>query len=419
MTVLERKRRRTDRLRIIKSPLSKKTWPRFGIQTRRIEKKSAEQAYLNEPMEPPRLDEMAVTAMQVEVENLLFDGNGSCSVLDMTNAIAGSPHVMKLHAEAAGDSSEGPVKTIGRLFKGLGLGGAQSREKKRQVNRKYELMKALGQLEARPSSSGTHISSWEEAKEELRSVVSFPLENLTEVPNETVDEIDDSLADYKKRLLAINRNKLHDELKSRYKWQQVAKAATLPEIEQDGAGLDAADLALSKRLEDEYEKRDERLKSKAVQELDEREKQKVRDEEAQKRASSLMQQLSAQDKDRVLHALHEIGPPTEVIAQAGLDSIQRESIQRLLPGQWLNDEVMHYFLVMLSKRDEEICSEDPSRKRCHFFKSFFITKLLNEGNSNPAIDGKYEYRNVKRWSKAVPGTCKFRCCLCVYFCDRF
>ena len=32
-----------------------------------------------------------------------------------------------------------------------------------------------------------------------------------------------------------------------------------------------------------------------------------------------------------------------------------------------------------------------------------MTKLLNEGNANPELDGKYEYRNVKRWSKKAPG----------------
>jgi Ulp1 family protease len=72
--------------------------------------------------------------------------------------------------------------------------------------------------------------------------------------------------------------------------------------------------------------------------------------------------------------------------------------------QWLNDEVIHYFLIMLANRDEEMCRNDPNRKRSHFFKSFFITKLLNEGHANPAMDGKYQYTNVKRWSKQVPGT---------------
>jgi hypothetical protein len=414
MTALERNRRRTERFRIIKRPRLKQAWPRFSITSReRLRNQTtAEHAYQNEPMEPPGLDEMTVTAMKAEVESLLFDANGSCTVLDMANAIAGSPQVMTVHAEAAAEDStagsEGPVNFIGRIFMGMRLGGASSREKNRQVKRRYDLMKALGQLESRPSSSGTRISTWEEAKEELRSVVSFPPENLLEVPHidETADEIaTDSLTQYKKRLQDINRRRVHDELESLSKWQQVAKVSTLPAIGKDGAGLDAADALMAKRLTEEYEKRDERLKSKAVQEMDERMKQKERDEEAQRRASSLMRQLSAEDKSRVFHALNDNGPPTQVIAQDGIDSIQRESIQRLSHGQWLNDEVISYFLVMLSKRDEEMCREDPSRKRCHFFKSFFITKLLNEGHTNPAIDGKYEYKNVKRWSKKVPGTC--------------
>lgn len=412
MTALEKNRRRTERFRILKRPRLKQAWPRFSTTSReRLRNQTtAENAYQNEPMEPPHLDEMTVTAMKGEVESLLFDANGSCTVLDMANAIAGSPQVMTVHAEAAaedGTASEGPVKFIGRMFMGMKLGGASSREKNRQMKRRYDLMKALGQLESRPSSSGTRISTWEEAKEELRSVVAFPPENLLEIPHidETIDENADSLAQYKKRLQEINRQRVHDELESLSKWQQIAKVSTLPGIGKDGAGLDAADMALSKRLEEEYEKRDERLKSKAVQEMDERMKQKERDEEAQRRASSLMQQLSAEDKRRVFQALNEKGPPTEVIAQDGLDSIQRESIQRLLPAQWLNDEVISYFLVMLSKRDEEMCREDPSRKRSHFFKSFFMTKLLNEGHTNPALDGKYEYKNVKRWSKKVPGTC--------------
>jgi sentrin-specific protease 1 len=66
----------------------------------------------------------------------------------------------------------------------------------------------------------------------------------------------------------------------------------------------------------------------------------------------------------------------------------------------LNDEVIHYFYTMLAQRDAEICKENSSssKKRCHFFKSFFITRLLDEGVTN-----RYSYGNVKRWSKNVPG----------------
>lgn len=102
-------------------------------------------------------------------------------------------------------------------------------------------------------------------------------------------------------------------------------------------------------------------------------------------------------------ALYKRGPPDQVITQIGTDSIQLGSFRRLLPGQWLNDEVIHFFTTVLSKRDEFLCTQDVNRKRCHFFKSFFITKLTNEGHFDPQVRGTYEYRNVRRWTSSVPG----------------
>ena len=101
------------------------------------------------------------------------------------------------------------------------------------------------------------------------------------------------------------------------------------------------------------------------------------------------------------------GPEDEVIAQVGTDSIQRKSIRNLRPGCWLNDEAIHYFYVMLAKRDEEVCKLNPKRKRNHFFKTFLMTSLLNERHIEK--DGTYEYGNVRRWSENVPG----RYCACL------
>jgi len=44
---------------------------------------------------------------------------------------------------------------------------------------------------------------------------------------------------------------------------------------------------------------------------------------------------------------------------------------------------------MLSRRDEKLCEKEKGRRRNHFFKSFFITKLLDEA-------GGYRYQNVKQ-----------------------
>ncbi len=140
---------------------------------------------------------------------------------------------------------------------------------------------------------------------------------------------------------------------------------------------------------------------------EELEAQEERQREADARAATLlaaiMRPLTDAERQRVDEAMEGEGPETEVIARVDSDTCQRRSLRSLLPGVWLRDEVIHHFFIMLSKRDEEICSQDASgRKRSHFFKSFFFTKLLNVGHVT--LDGVYEYRNVKRWSKKVPGT---------------
>jgi len=102
------------------------------------------------------------------------------------------------------------------------------------------------------------------------------------------------------------------------------------------------------------------------------------------------------DDTRLINiALYGNGPEDEIVGIAGTDTVQRGSIQRLRPGKWLNDEAIHYFLTMLARREILLSKERPGRKRCHFFKSYFITKLLGEGG--------YCYASVKRWSRNVHG----------------
>ena len=121
------------------------------------------------------------------------------------------------------------------------------------------------------------------------------------------------------------------------------------------------------------------------------------------RSATLLRDLTEDEAATVREAIYGIGRPDEIIATSDTDSVQRQSLHKLQPGVWLNDEVIHYFLLMLARRDEELAAEQAGgggggekRKRCHFFKSFFITKLLDEA-------GGYNYKNVKRWSRKVPG----------------
>lgn len=117
----------------------------------------------------------------------------------------------------------------------------------------------------------------------------------------------------------------------------------------------------------------------------------------------LGRQLNSSESLRVDDALNGPGGLGDILASSGNESVQRRSMQTLKPETWLSDEVIHYFYHMLAKRDKEICSKDSSRKRSHFFYSFFFTKLLNDGHRDPDINGTYQFKNVRRWSKKVPG----------------
>jgi sentrin-specific protease 1 len=59
---------------------------------------------------------------------------------------------------------------------------------------------------------------------------------------------------------------------------------------------------------------------------------------------------------------------------------------------WLNDEVVNFYMAMLQERDARLCSaSNGTRLPSHYFNSFFMTKLLE--------NGQYNYGQVKRWSK--------------------
>jgi sentrin-specific protease 1 len=145
----------------------------------------------------------------------------------------------------------------------------------------------------------------------------------------------------------------------------------------------AKELAEEKRIDDEIRAREEKIQ---------------KEKESEKAARNLLRPLSNEEHDRVQEALYGAGPLNEQLATSATDSVQRKSMQTLRPGTWLNDEVIHYFYKMLANRDEALTVVKPERKRSHFFMSFFFTKLFDEGNTN-----EYSYRNVKKWSKKVPG----------------
>jgi Ulp1 family protease len=95
---------------------------------------------------------------------------------------------------------------------------------------------------------------------------------------------------------------------------------------------------------------------------------------------------------------HQREPEETIVKQNGTDIVTLKRFRTLRPGEWLSDEIIHYYFRLLQQRDDELCKTDPTHAKCHFFKSFFMTKLNNEGHLER--DGEYDYSNVKRWARS-------------------
>ncbi len=120
-------------------------------------------------------------------------------------------------------------------------------------------------------------------------------------------------------------------------------------------------------------------------------------------AMKLMRSLTAEERSVVVKAKEGIGPPSEILVNQGQDTVQRGSMQTLRPSQWLNNEVINYFLKnCLARRDEKLCAKEPGRRRSHFFNSFFMQTMFDEKNNDPNLRGGYNYKNIRCWSKKVP-----------------
>jgi sentrin-specific protease 1 len=264
-----------------------------------------------------------------------------------------------------------------------------------QIDQNFEedpkegLIERLAQIQLSPRSQITRINSWEEAQEALEKQGGIIL--LDEDSSEQ-ERDRKSLETFKVMVSKATQTlarKLHIK-NFRIRMMPLQQIAFHRRAGEEVQALEAAEEAA-------YQ---EQIHPKPQVE---KEAELDQQEEAHAIASKLLRPLSEEEHDIVQQAIYGQGPPGQIVAQLDTDIVIRESMQRLQPGEWLNDEVIHYFMVMLAKRDEALCKKNPLRRRSHFFKSFFITKLLNEGHADPSIDGTYDYRNVKRWSKKVPG----------------
>ena len=118
-------------------------------------------------------------------------------------------------------------------------------------------------------------------------------------------------------------------------------------------------------------------------------------------AMKLLRPLNLQEQMLVDEAMKN-GDKSEILAKSGPDSVQRGSMWRLLPGKWLNDEIINYFLKnCLARRDKNLCEKDSGRRPSHFYNSFFVQRMFDEHNKDKNLRGIYNYEQVRRWSKKV------------------
>lgn len=368
------------------------------------------------PYEPVAVSVETVKAMEAAIQQELSTTTAPRTVTNIAIALADSRKVLKSHANPRNRS---PLEKVTKRLRNFSfrIGKYKSDE---DVVRRYQIMGAFNRLESLPGSMVKTVSSWDEAKEALKAVIRFPdddeeeetEEDAVRRPSTPVSETDIA-AKFMKEMDDVYRGDETENLKPYSEmWRKVAAVPTpskLGDSEQfvgaHTTALEKADGMFRLRLASQTAELEERQK-RALKEVEERLRAKELEDEARKRASSLMRPLSQDERQRVRQAIDGRKPPNAVLAQCDSDSVQQSSMWTLQSGQWINDEVIHYFLLMLTKRDEDLCQKDPGKRRSHFFKSFFITKILNEGHHT--LDGKYEYKNVKRWSKKVPGKDLFK-----------
>jgi sentrin-specific protease 1 len=75
-----------------------------------------------------------------------------------------------------------------------------------------------------------------------------------------------------------------------------------------------------------------------------------------------------------------------------------DSIKRLAPGKWLNDEIINSYLSMISIHNNKIIGQGADIISTHYFSSFFVTNLLKNDGSHGSVLKKF---NINKYSRLV------------------
>ena len=329
-------------------------------------------------------------ALKLEVETYL-EGRLESTVDQLATALKSSVHI------TAWAKDEKNIEKLTGKMQNISISHASS----------ADVRQGLTNLEQAPKSQQAKVATVDQAMKVLETIFIVKDDRNTDLQKKSNRE--GSFMDFQEYLAIVLKNVSSISIKGleRIKHSRLRGIARASARGREGAeqsALDKIDAKHKEETEREYEESKIRAMPKSIRdEVREQRADERRNAEARDSAASLLCPLTTEEQHSVDDAIYGIGRPDDVLFRVGTDTVVRESMHRLQPGQWLNDEVIHYFYVMLANRDKDLCRKDSSRKPSHFFKSFFMTKLLNEGHSDAKMDGRYEYRQVKRWSKNVPG----------------
>jgi len=96
--------------------------------------------------------------------------------------------------------------------------------------------------------------------------------------------------------------------------------------------------------------------------------------------------LTVEEEDAIDRALAGDDQNADVVSEAFNISVTKADIARLRDFEWLNEEIVNFYFLLLDDRNKKNPQDYP---KCHFFNSFFYP-LLQKG-----------YARVAKWTKKV------------------
>ena len=121
---------------------------------------------------------------------------------------------------------------------------------------------------------------------------------------------------------------------------------------------------------------------------------RARDEAITNRLRPKRPSLPDRLPDEIQLEVDRILSKTGVLSRTGKEQVSDRDISRLLPAQWLNDEIINFYGQLIMNRVTEADAAKENGKKplnVHYFSTFFWTKLKSG----------YEKGRLAKWTKKV------------------